>query len=548
MSNRSRKIIDLVTKKYDHCKSGQENILEISDVVQNATERDSPLPPGANFTQEQLSILDDIDIMEDTDTLFQDLPSNSSIFPSDAAEFSPVSNNENCTEVRIMQATYLTSPSCEKRHDDTPIPSPYADFYPIHLCDDTLSIESPISTSTPTINDNDTDSSMTTPTCRSHKRISATKKDKGRQRERFSKEWKDEIRKRNVNRGLQYISRNGKVHNKKQPKPSCPTTCRKKCNEKISESKRAKIFSMFWDIGDHSRQWDFLTKYATKNGKKRLTTDHENTKRLSTISYTLPIYEADNVTINKIPVCKTMFLNTLSISFNFLYTALRKHEKGHGVVESDKRGKHGQHIKKLTEDMKKSVLDHVGSFPLVESHYTRKESTKMYLDGSLSFPKMYSLYEEWFDSTKYTDKVTSVRQYRDIINKNLNISFHKPKKDTCEECHIFENNKEKTEKDIEKQTKHLTLKDLARKLKTEDKDSAQQNPEILTAAYDLQKCLNDLDRVIAFPGTNRQLKEEQMKLLAVFINLSKTQSKKAKKITDSGLITAVVKTGTGSFF
>ncbi|XP_050672766.1 uncharacterized protein LOC126970716 [Leptidea sinapis] len=303
-------------------------------------------------------------------------------------------------------------------------------------------------------------------------------------------DWKDEVRKQNVNRGLQYISRNGKVHNKKLLKPSCPTTCRKKCYEKISGETRSKIFKTFWDIGDHSRQWDFLTKYATKEIKKRITTDKENTKRLSTIAYTLPIYETDNVVIRNIPVCKTMFLNTLSISFNFLYTALEKLEKGQGAVQSDQRGKHVHHQKKITDEMKQSVLDHVASFSPVESHYIRKDSNKKYLDRSLSSPKMFRLYEEWFDSSKYTNKITNVRQCRDIINNNINISFHKPKKDVCEECHIFENNKQHTEQEAEKQAEDLKQKDLARQLKAEDKELAQQNPEILTAAYDLQKCLN----------------------------------------------------------
>lgn len=416
--------------------------------------------------------------MKDTDILLQNLPSNSSIFPNDIPEFSPIPDNKHFTEEHCnktgtllptnsspssviedsqpitpnphifyknseaLESNIKEKPSTSNYHEksdyDTPMPSRYIDFCPSPICVDVLCLDNPVST--PASNVNDTDSPVTT-TFQRRKRISGTKKSKGRERERCLKDWKDEVRKRNVNRGLQYISRNGKVHNKKLLKPSCPKTCRKKCYEKISEETRSKIFKTFWDIGDHSRQWDFLTKYATKETKKRITTDKENTKRLSTISYTLPIYETDNVVIRNIPVCKTMFLNTFSISFNFLCTALEKLEKGQGAVQSDQRGKHVHHQKKITDDMKRSVLDHVASFLPVESHYIRKDSNKKYLDGCLSFPKMFRLYEEWFDSSKYTNKVTSVRQYRDIINKNINISFHKPKKDVCEECHIFENNK-----------------------------------------------------------------------------------------------------------
>lgn len=84
----------------------------------------------------------------------------------------------------------------------------------------------------------------------------------------------------------------------------------------------------------------------------------------------------------------------------------------------------------------------------------------------------------------------TVRQYRDIINKNINTGFHKPKKDVCEQCHIYENNKAVTQTDKEKHEEHLKEKEKARKMKTQDKESELQNNEILTAAFDLQKCLN----------------------------------------------------------
>ncbi|KAF9420934.1 hypothetical protein HW555_002917 [Spodoptera exigua] len=334
---------------------------------------------------------------------------HSSIFPNDIPEFSPTPDNKHFTEEpsNNIGTCYLltlhrhnfepnikenpsTSNYYEKSDDDTPMPSPYIDFCASPICVDVLYLDN--SVATPATQVNDTDSPVSTPTF---------------QRHRCLKDWKDDVRKRNVNRGLHYISRNGKVHNKKLLKPSCPTT--------------SKIVKTFWDIGHHSRQWDFLTKYATKAMKKRITTDKENTKRLSTISYTLPIYEADNVVIRNIPVCKTIFY--------FLHTALEKLEKGQGAVQCDQRGKHVHHQKKITDDMKHSVLDHVASFSPVESHYIRKDSNKKYIDGSLSFPKMFRLYEEWFDSSKYTNKVSSVSQYRDIINSNINISFHKPKKD-----------------------------------------------------------------------------------------------------------------------
>ncbi|XP_060802038.1 protein tramtrack, beta isoform isoform X4 [Amyelois transitella] len=183
------------------------------------------------------------------------------------------------------------------------------------------------------------DSPVTTETFWSEDETSTITDKKASPRKRL-RTCKDEIRKRNANRGLPYVSRNGKVRSQRLLKPPCPATCRRKCYKKISEEDRLKIFKKFWDIGDHSRQWIFLTKYASKHTKKRITIYNVNSTRQSTISYTLPIYESDNSVIRKIPVCQTMFLNTFSISFVFMKFALLKLENGQGAVLSDQRGKH----------------------------------------------------------------------------------------------------------------------------------------------------------------------------------------------------------------
>lgn len=106
-----------------------------------------------------------------------------------------------------------------------------------------------------------------------------------------------------------------------------------------SQKRTETYFYLFWGIGDHSRQWDFITKYVEKTPKARVIS--ENSKRLHTFKYSLPKLEAvANVNITKIRVCKLMFLRTLSISYNFVYTALGKLDSVNGFVDSDLRGKH----------------------------------------------------------------------------------------------------------------------------------------------------------------------------------------------------------------
>lgn len=54
---------------------------------------------------------------------------------------------------------------------------------------------------------------------------------------------------------------------------------------------------------------------------------------------------------------------------------------------------------------------------------------------------MFSLYKEWDQLTNYDSQALTVRQYTDIINENMNVAFFIPKKDICDKCHSFSNNK-----------------------------------------------------------------------------------------------------------
>ncbi|CAH0403156.1 unnamed protein product [Chilo suppressalis] len=138
--------------------------------------------------------------------------------------------------------------------------------------------------------------------------------------------------------------------------------------------------------------------------------------------------------------------------------------------------------------MIRSVSDLVKSFPLVESHYVRKTSKKLYLEGMTSASCMYNLYEELFDSEKYSNRANK-RQYRDIINADFNIGFHKPKKDLCNICHIYKNKKNLTEDEKSAFLKHQASKATARCLKQLDKDEATSNINILWATFDFEKVL-----------------------------------------------------------
>lgn len=121
-----------------------------------------------------------------------------------------------------------------------------------------------------------------------------------------------------------------------------------------------------------------------------------------------------------------------------------------------------------------SVCAHVNSFVPVESHYCRKSSKRLYLDSSLSVARMFNMYNEWPDLEKFLNKATTLRQYRNIVNNHFNLTFHSPKKDTCDQCHIFTNTENPSEQLITDHEKHLTNKTIARHLKNTDKTEANQ--------------------------------------------------------------------------
>ncbi|XP_055912304.1 uncharacterized protein LOC129946218 [Eupeodes corollae] len=189
-----------------------------------------------------------------------------------------------------------------------------------------------------------------------------------------------------------------------------------------------------------------------------------------------------------------MFLNTFSISAQTIRTVFEKIAMSNGIILSpDKRGQHFRPVNELRENSKMFVKEHIELFPLVESHYCRKDSNKKYLSNEIkSVGEMFRLYEEWFESRGYDliNKVT-LRQYRDIFNFNFNLSFYVPKKDQCDFCLKYENMtpEEKIASKFEND-QHLFNKQKARELKEADKTAAQASSATVTACFDFEKILS----------------------------------------------------------
>lgn len=327
-------------------------------------------------------------------------------------------------------------------------------------------------------------SQVPTPSSTTSSRVKTFKTDKGKKRLKHKERWLVVKRKLKKNSGEEFVNKKGKVVESKKLKAPCTDKCRMKCTQKISHEDRERVFKYFWALGEKKKHWEYVIKYTKKSLKRRQTTEVTKHNRQNTYQYFLPNAEKEPV-----KVCKTMFLNTIVLSERVVSTAWKKFD-GNTVMEDDKRGRYEHGRRVYNDDMVKSVCDHVKCFPVVEAHYVRKNSCKLYLEGVESISRMYKLYCKWFDATKYSSKATTKRQYREVVNANFNLALHRPKKDKCDVCHVFENKSTSTEEEKAAFDLHQQRKKRARDLKKSDKQEAQGNKnDVVTATFDFQKVL-----------------------------------------------------------
>jgi hypothetical protein len=110
--------------------------------------------------------------------------------------------------------------------------------------------------------------------------------------------------------------------------------------------------------------------------------------------------------------------------------ALQKVKSGRSPGE-DLREKHK--VKKIADELKQGVIDHINSFPAYQSHYCRKDNpNRKFLSPELNLRKMYHLYVEKCSSLNTS--AVKEHYYRHIFNTEFNLAFHVPRKDTCMKC------------------------------------------------------------------------------------------------------------------
>ncbi|GFN76019.1 hypothetical protein PoB_000252500 [Plakobranchus ocellatus] len=231
------------------------------------------------------------------------------------------------------------------------------------------------------------------------------------------------------------------------------------------------MFKGYWSHGDKREQRRFILKHVERclAIRKRVGSN----RRIITMN--IFFYSKDS----RVQVCRHFLMNTLSVSKDFIYGALKQHSNG--VLTPPKQGRHDKH-KKVKETVVQDVRDHINSFAAIDSHYCRAKTNKKYLDASLSVAKMYRLYEEAYKEHERAP----LDKYRRIFDEEFNLAFHKPKKDQCEICTSQRNNPTGEEK--ESFEEHLSNKLKAREMNEQEKLAAK-TPFKTSCAFDMEQIL-----------------------------------------------------------
>lgn len=199
----------------------------------------------------------------------------------------------------------------------------------------------------------------------------------------------------------------------------------------------------------------------------------------------------------KTRVCLKLFCATFSISHKVVETCMESIGSNGLFIGEDKKKYHKPSNHTSQEDLN-IVKNHISSFPKVESHYCRRDSSKLYLSSDLNLATLYRLYKEQM----YEKNMVAVSFY--IYQKVFHsfeprLGFFLPKKDQCFHCNAYYEaaDNQSLEKDW---TEHKKREKEAMEMKSADKQKAviDGGNTFRSITFDLQAILS-----LPFAGDNQ---------------------------------------------
>jgi len=154
------------------------------------------------------------------------------------------------------------------------------------------------------------------------------------------------------------------------------------------------VFNGFWETGSYDVQNMYIAgcieQHAVASHKvPNVALGKKSVTRLFARRYSV---QTDD---RRVTVCKSTFLRLLGIRSGRVNRVMRKTHLNSGVVLCDQRGKYDHVKQRIPSDKLQFVEQHIRSFPVNDSHYTRSHSEcRQYLSANLSIRKMHELYAD----------------------------------------------------------------------------------------------------------------------------------------------------------
>ncbi|KAL8560158.1 hypothetical protein ACOMHN_021653 [Nucella lapillus] len=209
---------------------------------------------------------------------------------------------------------------------------------------------------------------------------------RGAKRAAQPKNWKINVRKRRRLEGKAYINYKGHTVPAKTLQDIDCNKCLLKCSGKISNEERRVIFLAFHELANYQKQKDFVCRHVEERKTRTyLGIDGNPVGKVRNVARRFFLMVGGE----KIKVCKRFFQATLAVGETYIDHAL-KNSAG-GAFSGDKRGKM-EPSNKTPKAERQRAKKHIESFPAMEAHYWRKNTSIRYLEGALNVSRMHNLY------------------------------------------------------------------------------------------------------------------------------------------------------------
>lgn len=212
------------------------------------------------------------------------------------------------------------------------------------------------------------------------------------------------------NSGQGYFTSKGKFNKEKEfTYQNC--SCKNKCKT-VSSEKRQNIFDLYWGMQNWHAQSNFIAQTVTLTVPERSYVTNSRKKHTRT-------YRIDGV-----KVCKSVYLNTLSISHRRVDFCLNNKSK-QCMCTPDKRGRSTPN--KTSEIKVVAVKAFLESVPKFRSHYST--SDRKYFPANLTRIKLFKSYA----TNMQPERKVSYPVFCKIL-REFNVGIYRPKTDTCQVC------------------------------------------------------------------------------------------------------------------